>query len=115
MSELISRETVINKLKRAYWDKKIQSAKDDPCVVDALIDWAIRQVKDVPPSNLWHTGTPTEDGDYFVAYHWGLDNKIMHDMASRILYGATTFENGNWKIDYPYLVVAWRKIEPYRG
>ena len=63
--------------------------------------------------NPWHTGIPTEDGDYFVAYHWGLDNKIMHDMASRILYGATTFENGNWKIDYPYVVVAWQKIEPY--
>lgn len=62
--------------------------------------------------NPWHTGTPTEDGDYFVEYHWGLDNKIMHDMASRILYGATTFENGNWKIDYPYVVVAWQKIEP---
>lgn len=62
----------------------------------------------------WQTGKPTEDGDYFVAYHWGLDNKIMHDMASRILYGATTFENGNWKIDYPYSVVAWQKIEPYK-
>lgn len=73
----------------------------------------VKEIREVPPHGDWRTGTPTEDGDYFVAYHWGLDNKIMHDMASRILYGATTFENGNWKIDYPYFVVAWQKIEPY--
>ena len=62
----------------------------------------------------WHTGTPTEDGDYWVAFRWGLDNEIMHEMASVIQYGATAFVNGNWRIDYPYVVVAWQKIEPYK-
>jgi len=64
--------------------------------------------------NPWHTGTPTEEGDYFVAFRWGYDNKIMHDMASRVLYGATTFVNGNWRIDLPYVVIAWKKIEPFK-
>lgn len=48
MKDLINRQEVIDALKKAYWDKDIQSAKDDPCIVDALIDWAIRQVKSVP-------------------------------------------------------------------
>lgn len=63
--------------------------------------------------NSWHTELPTEDGQYFVAYRWGLDNKIMHDMASQICYGATTFFNGTWKIEFPFIVVAWQRIEPF--
>ena len=62
----------------------------------------------------WHTGTPTEEGEYFVAFRWGLDNKIMHDMAVHIQYGATEFFNGNWKIEFPYVVLAWIPIEPYK-
>lgn len=45
---LIDRQAVINQLKQLYWDKKVQSAKDDPCIVDAMIDLAIRIVKSVP-------------------------------------------------------------------
>jgi hypothetical protein len=44
-SDCISRQAAIDALKKAYWDKDIQSAKDDPCIVDAMTDWAIRQVK----------------------------------------------------------------------
>jgi hypothetical protein len=40
----------INALRVAYWDDNIQSAKDDPCIVDAMTDWAIRQVKALPPA-----------------------------------------------------------------
>jgi len=61
----------------------------------------------------WHTGTPTEDGQYFVAYRWGLDNKIMHDMAKQICYGATVFSHGTWKVEFPFVVLAWQKIEPF--
>lgn len=74
---------------------------------DAIEAWNTRP-------NPWHTGTPTENGDYWVAFRWGLDNEIMHDMASHVLYGATAFVNGNWRIDFPYVVVAWQKIEPYK-
>ena len=48
MSDLISRQAAIDALRVAYWDDKIQSAKDDPCIVDAMTDWAIRQVKALP-------------------------------------------------------------------
>ena len=50
MRELISRQAAIDALRVAYWDDNIQSAKDDPCIVDAMTDWAIRQVKALPPA-----------------------------------------------------------------
>jgi len=50
MSDLISRQAAIDALRVAYWDGNIQSAKDDPCIVDAMTDWAIRQVKALPPA-----------------------------------------------------------------
>lgn len=46
--DAVSRESAIKALKVAYWDKDIQSAKDDPCIVDAMTDWSIRQIKDLP-------------------------------------------------------------------
>lgn len=52
---LICAEDAIEALKKAYWDKNIQSAKDDPCIVDAMTDWAIRQIKELPsaqPENI---------------------------------------------------------------
>ncbi len=48
MSDLIDRQAAIVALKKAYWDRIIQSAKDDPCIVDAMTDWAIRQIKALP-------------------------------------------------------------------
>lgn len=48
MSDLISRRDAIAALREAYWDRNIQSAKDDPCIVDAMTDWAIRQIKELP-------------------------------------------------------------------
>ena len=48
---LIEKEAAINVLMQAYWDEDIQSAKNDPCVVDAMTDWAIRQIKALPPVN----------------------------------------------------------------
>lgn len=47
-NDLISRQAAIDALKKAYWDSNIQSAKNDPCIVDAMTDWAIRQVKALP-------------------------------------------------------------------
>lgn len=47
-TDCISRQAAIDALRVAYWDDNIQSAKDDPCIVDAMTDWAIRQVKALP-------------------------------------------------------------------
>jgi hypothetical protein len=46
--DCISREQAINDLKLAYFSKDLQSAKDDPCIVDAMTDWAIRTIKRLP-------------------------------------------------------------------
>lgn len=46
--DTISRQAALHALKVAYWDNDIQAAKDDPCVIDAMTDWAIRQIKALP-------------------------------------------------------------------
>lgn len=46
--DCVNRDALINELKCGYWDKNLQSAKNDPCIVDAMIDWSIRTVKSQP-------------------------------------------------------------------
>ena len=48
MGDLISKRAAIDALKVAYWDKEMQSATDDPCIVDAMTDWAIRTIRELP-------------------------------------------------------------------
>ena len=48
MDRLISEKAIVDVLSKGYWDKNLQSAKDDPCVIDAMIDWAIRRIKTIP-------------------------------------------------------------------
>lgn len=63
--------------------------------------------------NPWHTGTPTEDGLYWVAVRFSFSNDIIKPFAETIRYGATPFNNGSWNLELPYVVVAWQKIIPY--
>ena len=44
----IDKEALINELKLEYFNKDLQEGKNDPCVIDAMIDWAIRAVKRQP-------------------------------------------------------------------
>ena len=53
MDRLISEQAIVDVLSKGYWDKSLQSAKGDPCVIDAMIDWAIRQVKAIPSTDKW--------------------------------------------------------------
>ena len=46
--DCISRKEAINELKLAYFNKDLQGAKNDPCIVDAMTDWAIRTIKNLP-------------------------------------------------------------------
>lgn len=46
--DCVSREALINELKLGYFNKDLQEGKNDPCVIDAMIDWAIRTVKRQP-------------------------------------------------------------------
>ena len=71
--DAISREALVNELKCGYWNKELQSAKNDPCVIDAMIDWSIRTVKSQPsvtPQTRWipvSEKMPEEDGYYVVS------------------------------------------------
>jgi len=62
-------------------------------------------------SNNWHTGTPTEEGDYLVAFRMS-DNSVE--------YGWCNWNNGAWDIlcDFDPTngscgMVAWMPITPY--
>ena len=46
--DCISRKALINELKLGYFNKDLQEGKNDPCVIDAMIDWAIRTSKRLP-------------------------------------------------------------------
>ena len=61
MTDLISRKALVTKLSQGYWDRELQQAKNDPCVIDAMIDWAIRIVNEMPLESPWNTETPTEE------------------------------------------------------
>ena len=65
MADLISKNALVTKLSQGYWNRELQQAKNDPCVIDAMIDLAIRIVKEMPLESPWQTGTPTENGYYF--------------------------------------------------
>lgn len=74
--DCISREEAINELKLAYFNKDLQSAKDDPCIVDAMTDWAIRTIKNLPsvqPQPKRGKWIHREDMDYLDK------NKVIHN------------------------------------
>ena len=52
----------------------------------------------------WHTGTPTDEGEYRVALEYD---------------GDVTFDTLYWLYDWSYFdekykILAWQKIEPYK-
>ena len=105
---LISEDDVIEKLRKGYHDKNLQSGKDDPCVIDAMVDWAIRQVKEVPSSDGWHTGIPTEEGWYLIQFTDGYDTWFSTEYLTH--KSIETFANHD-KFDNCF----WQKIEPYEA
>jgi len=61
----------------------------------------------------WHTGTPTEEGWYLVAYNpWGYEDCPYGYDVMR--FKERTWHTTNDTIIDPYLV-AWQKITPYEG
>lgn len=102
MADLISRKALATKLSQGYWDWKLQQAKNDPCVIDAMIDWAIRIVNEMPLESPWHTGPPTEGGLFLV---------YLKDGTYDIYEFGKKYEA--WHIGFKG-VVAWQKIEPYK-
>ena len=76
MEDLIRRSDAIDAVRVAYFDKDIQSAKDDPCIVDAMTDWAIRQIKSLSsadrPQGEWiYTNDPLRLDDEWACNRCG--------------------------------------------
>ena len=91
--DCISREDAINELKLAYFNKDLQSAKDDPCIVDAMTDWAIRTIKNLPSVQ---PQPKSEDmGEVSDGYH--TFNQLYHQRA--ILFATIVNQNKDraWK------------------
>ena len=104
MNDLISRQAAIDALRVAYWDDNIQSAKDDPCIVDAMTDWAIRQVKALPPAQpeLWRIPFKTrpltkEEKEEHPEWDGILDCKLPDD-GQRILVNVSV--RGHESVQY---------------
>lgn len=120
---LIDAEKAVEELSVAYWDKGIQAAKDDPCIVDAMTDWAIRQIKAMPTMGGWVACSerlPEEEGEYLiwcVSYDVTTGNKVIN--AYGISYYDTQFEAWTGVNVGGFLwneVVAWMPLpEPYKG
>ena len=105
--DTISRQSAIDALRVAYWDDNIQSAKDDPCIVDAMTDWAIRQVKALPSAqqeHKWETcfDCPLSHGCPKIK---GYTNEQAIEYASQIPNGCPLNE--------PYKVGHWVKVHGY--
>ena len=59
--------------------------------------------------NPWHTGTPTEEGWYLVAFNYEFEEGVR--------YTTDYFKDGKWA--FPMVrdiskIRAWQKIEPYK-
>lgn len=124
MADLISRKALVTKLSQGYWDRELQKAKNDPCVIDAMIDWAIRIVKEMPLESPWHTGTPPfeeidKDNQYcyalcFYYYGWWLSDYLFKANHEEGCFENSP-NNGQQVCKFKFCeTIAWRKIEPYK-
>lgn len=101
---LIDRAKAIDALKAAYWDKNIQSAKDDPCVVDAMTDWAIRQVKALPSAQPYTEAEiqkmqDLEQAEVEKAFELGREDgktEIIHCRDCKYTDGCEPIEDGRY-------------------
>lgn len=110
---LIDADKTIEELSVAYFDKKIQSAKNDPCVIDAMADWAIRTIKAMPTIGGWISCSerlPELNVDVLVCDRNGsisIDSAIKY--GGEVLFGYDTIY-GNSDI------IAWQPLPlPYGG
>ena len=119
MTDLISRDEVVGKLKKAYFDKNLQEAKNDPCVIDSMTDWAIRQVKNTPSYYPWHTGEPTRTDCLYLVLWYDTEDEVRrysvlhwHDQLHCWYDEETPY--CLWGDEDRAEVVAWMPFKPYR-
>ena len=124
MEDLIRRSDAIEALRVAYFDKDIQSAKDDPCIVDAMTDWAIRQIKSLSSADGPQEWIPCEERmpmynvDVLV-YRPTMGQKIIVDTYCGF-YGEDIDDLDEWYegwgISREHAVTAWMPLpKPWKG
>ena len=62
--------------------------------------------------NPWHTGTPTEDGEYYIAFR--------HFIGEVVEYGWASWDGKGWDINFlgwhlSNEILAWQKITPFEA
>ena len=68
-------------------------------VADAIEAWNSRP-------NPWHTGTPSEEGDYLL---------VLKAPQGKPHYFPNTLNKGKkWRYVFRGAIIAWQKIEPYK-
>jgi len=96
----------------ARYPKDAEYAWGMNAVVEAIESLPLEELDDN-----WHTGTPTEEGWYLVAYQH--KDKITYRAVRFFLEKGLDMEflDSEGGIYYPdiWKAVAWQKIEPYRG
>ena len=100
MSDYISRNAAVYLLKTAYFNKDIQSAANDPCIVDAMTDWAIRQIKALPAKDVPHWISVEErlpDEEDYKPCHENYDGAVLWCSDAGVIGIGWYYEcTGNW-------------------
>lgn len=113
--DCVSRSMAINKLKEHYFDEKLQSSKDDPCVIDAMTDLDIRIIKALP------SVTPTQKWIPVSERLPKMREQVICCEKDKVFIGHMTFEHDgvpvfstpHWNYFY---VTAWMPLpEPYKA
>lgn len=92
------KDSNLTKVPQEFFDKEI--IVDDCLQMIGMMSFTIKELLD---KTKWHTGTPTEEGWYLIAFLGA--NK-------RIEYASAVWCYNEW--DAHCRILAWQKIEPYR-
>lgn len=115
--DCIGKEALINELKLGYFNKDLQEGKNDPCVIDAMIDWAIRTVKRqpfvTPQQTRWipcNERLPEENGNYLVTVE-------SNDGTASIKFQTVDHYGPDWlHEEKKRKVIAWMPLpQPYKA
>lgn len=91
----------------------ISNACEGQCSIDhfQLANW-LKELRDLRNKNEWHIGTPTEKGMYYVT-----DGRDNYDVTYWLIVSVEDEEDdeGEWDSTYLNRIVAYRKLEPYKG
>lgn len=125
MDDLISRQAAIEAIEFGITYLRILNTETgevtDPFAkINDELREAVNRVKDLPSAQQWHTGEPTEDGDY-LCYKYGDDDGFGYFYVDTYYTHNGTVEYGTplaykgWQ-DGHDRILAWMPLpEPWKG